>query len=56
MIYAVVHMNCLFLGDVGRAAAGQPGLGQDQGEPGEDHRLPHPCRHGWLLWQAPLWL
>ena len=60
MIYAVVHLNCLFLGGVGRAAAGQPGAeelpGKDQGEPGDDHRLPHPRRHAWLLWQSPLWL
>ena len=60
MIYAVVDLIFLFQGGVGRAAAGQPGeeelRGQDQGEPGEDQRLPHPRRHGWILWQTPLWL
>ncbi|XP_044432813.1 uncharacterized protein [Triticum aestivum] len=49
-----------YSGGVGRAAAGQPGAeelrGQDQGEPGDNHRLPHPRRHAWLLWQSPLWL
>ena len=54
MIYAVVHLNYFFLGGVGRAAAGQPRAeelrGQDQGEPGDDRRLPHPRRHAWLLY------